>query len=516
MIPTPRPRRLTVTVVALIVTASALAFTLTSSVGAFVGRSHSSARRHSSTWQPGSQNAPAAAVPTVTGPIADPSQIILPLATYPLSSVGYHESEFFFSGTASAYTNTAPMGSDGEWSIAPSSTAPYESRMVVVAPNDPAKFSGTVIVEWLNVSAGTDAAPDWEYAHDEMLRSGDVYVGVSAQAVGINAIKAADAARYGVLSSPGDSYSYDIFSQAGMALRDLAKQILPGLHPRSFIADGESQSASRMTTYVDAVAPLTHVYDGYLIHSRGSSGAALSQSPQPAIATPSVVETRTDQDVPVLTFETETDVVSKIFDYYPATQADSNYFRLWEAAGTTHLDSSLLTLSQSDDGSWASNEQDFAQMFSPPITETNAGTFTCTVPFNTGEEKYVMQTALHGLTQWARTGIPPRSMPRFDVTGGSTPAYALDANGNVIGGVRTPAVDSPVATLSGLAPSGAPGFCILFGQTTPFSAQKLEALYPTHLDFVRDWDRSVGRDLRAGYLLPQDAAVLEDVVSPVR
>ena len=153
-------------------------------------------------------------------------------------------------------------------------------------------------------------------------------------------------------------------------------------------------------------------------------------------------------------------------------------------------------------------------MFSPPDSETNAGTFTCPAPFNTGEEKYVMQTAIHDLTLWAQTGVPPRSMPRFDITPGPTPSYELDANGNVLGGIRTPAVDTPVATLSGVPVPKAPGFCILFGQTIPFSAQKLQSLYPTHQDFVRDWDQSVIRDLRAGYLLPQDAAALEDVVSP--
>ncbi len=180
----------------------------------------------------------------MSGPIADPSQIILPLSSYPLSSVFYHESEFFFSGTANAYTNTSPLGSDGDCSFSSASSAPYESRMVVVAPNNPARFSGTVIVEWLNVSASTDAAPDWEYAHDEMLRSGDVYVGVSAQSVGINAIKTADPSRYGALNSPGDSYSYDIFSQGGMALRAFTMQILPGLHPRtSLLTESHSPPA---------------------------------------------------------------------------------------------------------------------------------------------------------------------------------------------------------------------------------------------------------------------------------
>jgi hypothetical protein len=385
--------------------------------------------------------------------------------------------------------------------------------MVVVAPNNPAKFSGTVVVEWVNVSAGEDAVPDWEYIHDELIRSGDVYVAVDAQAVGIDALKAADPARYGDLNSPGDSYSYDIFSQGGMALRALTSTILPGLHPRNIIADGESQSASRMVTYIDAVAPLTHVYDGYFVHSRGASGAALSQAPQPAIPGPSVAVIRTDQTAPVMVFETETDVLSAAFDYYPATQADSKYFRLWEVAGTTHVDSDVLTLAQSDDDSWAWNLQDFSQMFSPPESEDTVGVFTCTVPFNTGEETYVGRTAIHDLALWVQTGVPPKSVPRFEINAGATPTYKLDANGNVLGGVRTPAVDTPVATLSGLPPAGAPGFCFLFGQTTPFSAQKLESLYPAHQDFVQDWDRSVAKDLKAGYLLPQDAAALKDVAA---
>ena len=50
------------------------------------------------------------------------------------------------------------------------------------------------------------------------------------------------------------------------------------------IAVGESQSAFRLVTYVNAIHPLVHLYDGFLIHSRGGGGAALSQAPQPASA----------------------------------------------------------------------------------------------------------------------------------------------------------------------------------------------------------------------------------------
>ena len=56
--------------------------------------------------------------------------------------------------------------------------------------------------------------------------------------------------------SDRDAASYDIFSQAGQALRHPGKvDMLPGLTPKLFLAIGESQSAARLATYVNAVQP---------------------------------------------------------------------------------------------------------------------------------------------------------------------------------------------------------------------------------------------------------------------
>ena len=137
------------------------------------------------------------------------------------------------------------------------------------------------------------------------------------------------------------------------------------------------------------------------------------------------------------------------------------------------------------------------------------------VPFNAGEQHYVFQTAWHDLVVWTRTGTPPRMMPRLDVDlSTSPPSYRKDANGNVLGGIRNPAVDAPIAILSGLPPVGAPGFCILFGQTHPFTPSQMSALYPTHKDFVKQWRNAVHASVNAGFLLHEDARRLEDVVSP--
>jgi hypothetical protein len=449
--------------------------------------------------------APSAANPTVTGPVTGgKGAIVLPgTTTFSLSSVGYTQSEFFISGRASSYAPTAPLGSDGEWHVAPVTTAPYTTRVVVYRPADPARFNGTVVVEWLNVSAGVDAAAEWLYSHNELIRDGFAYVGVSAQAVGVAALKAADPVRYAPLDHPGDSYSYDIFSQAGQAVRDSAAQILGGLRPRRVLAEGESQSATRLTTYIDAIQPLVHEYDGFLVHSRFAGSAALSQSPQANIPTPQVVHFRPDLGVPVLDIETETDLLE--LGYLPAQQADSRSFRLWEIAGTSHADNYETNIGAGDNGSGAEGLVEFDAMLSPPA---GAAGVTCATPINTGEEHYVLDAAQYWLNRWVRTGQAPPAPPLLKVnTSTSPPSFVTDANGNVEGGIRTPAVDVPVATLSGLGQSGS-SFCFLFGTTVPFSAAKLAALYPTHRRFVLEWAADTIADMRAGFIRPADAAEL--------
>jgi hypothetical protein len=435
---------------------------------------------------------------------------------YPLSRIGYSESEYFFSGMATSYVSASPFGKDGKWSVQAAAAAPYKSRLVVLLPSDPKHFSGNVVVEWLNVSAGFDAPPDWVYGHDEMVRSGDAWVGVSAQAVGVNSLKTTTPARYGSLIHPGDSFSYDIFSQAGMAVRENYAMILNGLRPRVIIGDGESQSAGRLTTYVNAAAPLVNVFDGYLIHSRGSTGAALSQAPQAAIPTPAGATTRDDLTVPVVTFETETDVIP--FGYVSSRQPDSQFFRLWEVAGTTHIDAYNLGVALSDDGNCDTDLALFAYLSSPP-TVVNAPeglpiSFSCGgTGFNAGQQHYVFQTALQGLLRWASTGVPLPKMPRLEVDTSTTPpTFRLDTNGNARGGIRTPAVDAPLAVLSGIPAPNAPGFCGTFGQTHPFTSIQVAELYPTHADFVRQWRRAVKHALSSGVLLPDDARRLADVV----
>ena len=73
--------------------------------------------------------------------------------------------------------------------------------------------------------------------------------------------------------------------------------------------------------------------------------------------------------------------------------------------------------------------------------------------------QYVLNAAQYALNRWVTIGVPPATAARLDVTTTDAgPSFVLDANGDVTGGIRTPSVDVPVATLSGLGQSGSQ-FC---------------------------------------------------------
>ena len=93
--------------------------------------------------------------------------------------------EYAAAGTATSYKVDGALTPDGRWTFTPDTGAAYRTRVLVRAPADPAKFSGTVVVEWLNVSGGTDADPDWVSLEEEIVRAGDIWVGVSAQRLGV-------------------------------------------------------------------------------------------------------------------------------------------------------------------------------------------------------------------------------------------------------------------------------------------------------------------------------------------
>jgi hypothetical protein len=446
-------------------------------------------------------------VPAVEGPITGPGTPSILSTSFNLATVGYQESEYFISGTATSYRMKGKAPADGRWKVSPDQTARYKTRVLVYRPSDPKKFNGTVVVEWLNESAGTDTAPDWIGDHDQLIRQGMAYVGVSAQALGINGgtgvlgaggagLRKTNPQRYGTLHHPGDAYSYDIFSQAAQAIwHPRHVSILGGLKPKALIADGESQSAFFLTTYIDAIAPAAHVFNGYFVHSRWGGGTSLAGALALGVHEPF----RTDLGVPVLAFETETDLS---VGYASNRQPDNRWFRDWEVAGTSHADDYTSIIGMGDNGrtniAGAIVDQD------TPLTIIG-----CTAAPNSGPQHWVLDAAISALNRWVRTGAAPPHAPRLDMTSGAHPTIRRDALGNALGGIRTPELDVPIAALTGTAAPGQNETCSLFGSTMPFSASTLTTLYPTHADYVAKFDAATRRAVAAGFILPVDATEIE-------
>ena len=215
-----------------------------------------------------------------------------------------------------------------------SSSHPYKSRIIVRRPTSPAKFNGTVLVEWVNVTSGYNNDALFRLSQDHLVRAGFAYVGVSAQRVGVQAppggLTAWSPSRYGSLDvtdngtiTDRNSLSYDIFSQAAQAIRTpRGVDMLAGLPVRRIIAIGASQSQGRLVTYHNSIHPLANVFDGYVL-VLGLGGML-----------------RTDLGVKVFKVDTETDLL--FLGEVAARQPDSDHLRTWEIAGASRACSSPI------------------------------------------------------------------------------------------------------------------------------------------------------------------------------
>ncbi|OBJ10106.1 alpha/beta hydrolase domain-containing protein [Mycobacterium sp. 1465703.0] len=444
-----------------------------------------------------------------------PGKPVLLLSAFDLADLGYAVEEFFVSATASSYTASTELGPDGRWDVTPSGSAEYTTRIVVLTPSDPARFNGTVLVEWLNVSGGIDAPAVWMMAHREIVRSGYAYVAVSAQRVGVEggesmlahdmSLKSQAPQRYASLHHPGDAYCYDIFSQIGELLKsDGRGAILRDLPAQRVIALGESQSAMFLTTYINAVDPLARSYDGFLVHSRFGQAASLNGTSifaESAASQP--VTFRPDLRAPVLTVITETDVFSDLrTGYYFARQPDNDRLRVWEIAGAAHADNYTIQVAFLDSGS-APLETIVAGY--RPTNMLMGQQLTHNINFGP-QHHYVVQAALAALNTWVGTGEAPPSADPLQARESAGPQPVLDDNGLARGGVRTPWVDVPIAKTSGLG--GEQNIMsAIFGSGELFDAATIRRLYPGgSTEYLERFTAALDASIGSGFILPADRA----------
>jgi len=474
--------------------------------------------------------------PDVTGPIANTTPLRHPDHGYPynatpvdLARQGYVEEEFFITGTANRY-NT-PAGDRGNVIDV---DHPYATRLVVRRPRQAARFNGTAIVEWYNVSQGHDGEYEWFQSYEHLIRSGYAWVGVSAQTAGVNALKEWSPSRYGTLDVSrggtiiGDALSYDVFSAAALTIRGKAsRDVMGGLRVQRLIATGHSQSAGRLYNYFHSVHPLTSkLFDAVLLHGGGGR-----VSP--------------DLNVKVFKYLDESDVIGQA----NARMADSNGYRQWEVAGTSHLDAQFSrsmaalglrvsgmrpvegspaiggpSISGGDKGNGAAGNGAGAEN-----EGVNGG--CAQPPFSRVPSYHVLNAAFDATHRWLAEGaappialpielkqLPPSSTPAVDTGRGrgglAGPRWEIvrDDMGLARGGIRLAAVVAPIAKNTGdnvgnvgAASGGGERNCRLMGSSEPFDVARLTALYPTRDAYLARVKDATEKNLKAGYITKADA-----------
>lgn len=413
--------------------------------------------------------------------------------------VGWTEQEFRLCGAATRYRFGDPAADaepiDGRH--------PYTTRVLVRRPDNVAQFNGSVVVEWLNVSAGQDL--DFVYAatRELVVRAGYAWVGVSAQRVGVERLVAWNPQRYSGLSvsaplddphrgtpldpahaftgaAGGDVLCWDIYSHVAMLLRTNAALLgLPAVD--TLFASGESQSAFRLSRYFNALQPVLGLYDGFLLYDRGGPHALRDDIPAKLIG-----------------------MGSEFFsEYAGASPQDSANQRWWDLAGASHV--SLAEMADYIDPQV--RRDGVLQLEGRPVslTEVMAQGADAAAPplWSRVPNADLMKAALHALTQWTALGLAPSSAPRFHVVNGQDGSVRLqrDADGQAIGGVRFAAYEVPTALNLGVT-DGPPR---LAGYHLDFTPAELTDRYGNQARFLDRVASAVRANLAQGFLLPEEA-----------
>jgi hypothetical protein len=349
-----------------------------------------------------------------------------------LGSVGYVEEEYFVSGEAPRYRPAGRFGSDGRWPAERTAGATFSTRVVVRRPG-PGRFNGTLVVEWNNVSAGSDIFEGGDTP--AVFEEGFAYAGVTCQHVGVHGfpqdpkgLRNWDPDRYGDLRIDDDTLSYGIFTEVTRALLSpSASAPLRDLAPDRVVAIGGSQSAGRLVTYINAVHPLEGVFDAFVPFTWFGSGSSLDDptlfNPHNADAlarlTTHPTAIRADLGVPVLVVNSECETLS----CFPVRQPDTDSFRFWEVAGAPHgprLHMERILPKMERDG------------LAPP-----GGVAIDLASLHPIPWARVLDAGILAVHRWLSAGDAPPVQPRIQVQG-EPPAIERDRDGNAIGGVRVP------------------------------------------------------------------------------
>lgn len=438
-----------------------------------------------------------------------------------LAAIGYIEQEYFVSGLANVYTWPAP----GPAKVR-TANAPYTTRILVRRPAKVNKFSGTVIVEPLNPSNLFDLNLGWGLMHDQIIRSGDIWVGITVKPVSMQTLKTFDPVRYAPLTMdnplplsdpnncatvPSDSsrttengLAWDIYSQVGELLRGKTTKnpvYYGGKKPRQaakLYGFGYSQTGGYMYDYINGVAPLAKqqtghsIYDAYIVAVAGGAFAGIYPINQ-CEAKPPVTDPRlqfSNVGVPIIHVMSQSDYLLGITARRPDSDVPSDAYRQYEMAGAAHATPTELNFA-------AAPADIIKGGRAVPPSSCNEG------PRSRFPSSIFFDAFLRNLDQWVRKGIvPPHGSPIVVENG----APVLDRWGNVVGGLRSPYLDVPTSTWYGSS-TGA-SFCFIAGHEVPFSKGLLQQIYPTHTGYVKAVVKDTKALVQQGFITNDDGRML--------
>lgn len=410
---------------------------------------------------------------------------------------GYQEQEFFFSGHANIY------GYDhaGELAVL-QEKIPFTSRMLLVRPADPARFSGRVFMVPTHPARG---AGFWDAIRDYVLRSGDAYVGVfigtdqrsreisdtsGEPADALSLLKAWSPERYAAIQWPDDDgIRWDVFGQLARFLRsDNANSPFKGDQISNLYAVGWSFTSSFLRVFINdgfhdryRRADGSPVIDGYLI---GISNADF-RSGYLALNTHSQAPAEDDPrreprpiDVPVIELMTQNEAITRTRKPNADMDSELNRHRVYEVPGLTHGDG------LQDEG--AADECPF------PSSD---------IPF-----RHFIWSTLSNLDLWVKQRIapPPTALMALDA---KTRQAITDRWGNALGGIRPAQIEVPLARygdpqLDSCTPK-VPYYLVM--RRIPFSPEQLAELYPGGAnDYLQRMEAQLDKLLRERWILAED------------
>ncbi len=452
-----------------------------------------------------------------------------------LSAKGYEETEYTMYGTANVYETVDNLG--GVAVRTPD--APYVNRFVVRAPKDPKQCKGNVVIEILNATAFMDLDRMWILTHRQLMRNGDIYIGITSKPNTIPRLLQFDEARYGHLSwknpTPEVPFDFDparLVQEKGV-LPDLDPSYEPGLFwdmltdlARLVRKKGEenpisaypveavcllgwSQSGCYLLRYLHSFAYRPKVlaegavFDGYLaagpvrhfIIPVNQYEAGMDYSFRLSRA-----EKVTEPFVVVQT-ESENGRYNAWLTQRPDGDAPDFLYRLYEVTGASHDTMYSLV-------NYYQNDPDLIRIGALPA-------YTGLEPEgNDYPSEILFSAAVRNLLYWVREGVAPNHCDRIPTD--SAGENKKDAFGNTLGGLRTCLLNYPtgIYTNTSTVPKGSNPLAPedtkngLFGYQKAFSKELLTELYGTLAHYKELVEKDTKEQVSRGFVCQADAKTL--------